>query len=52
MRWGSTKPGELFTGSKRLEILVAEDEAALWRDSHVTGVRVQFPMYDIAKTVL
>ena len=33
MQWGSTKPGELFTGSKRWQAEVKGDRLALWVDS-------------------
>lgn len=33
MEWGSTKPGELFTGSKRWQAEVKGDRLSLWVDS-------------------
>jgi DNA helicase IV / RNA helicase N terminal. len=33
MEWGSTKPGELFTGSKRWQAKVKGDRLSLWVDS-------------------
>lgn len=33
MEWGSTKPGELFTGSKRWQAQVKGDRLSLWIDS-------------------
>lgn len=32
MEWGSTKPGELFTGSKRWQAEVKGDRLSLWVD--------------------
>lgn len=33
MEWGSTKPGEMFTGSKRWQTAVQGDRISLWVDS-------------------
>lgn len=38
MGWGSTRPGELFTGSKRCETAIQDDRISLWVDSEPSVV--------------
>lgn len=36
MRWGSTRPGEMFTGARRWQAEIKQDRFTLWVDSQPT----------------